>query len=359
MQAFNFDPAPTRIVFGAGRAVALGDEMARLGDGTVLVISTPRGRALAERLAATITARRTEFFDGAVTHVPSAVAESGLAAALTSGAASCLAIGGGSAIGLAKILARDLGLPYLAIPTTYAGSEQTAVWGVTDEDGKVTGTDPRVRPDTVIYDPELTTDLPAGTSIVSGFNALAHAVEALYDPGADPVTRWMAEEGARAMLRALPLVQRDGHDLRARTGALYGAWLCGAALGAATMGLHHKICHVLGGSAGLPHADTHAIVLPYVIAFNQSAAARVGEIIAEELGLSPAGESLRALANRLGVPLSLREIGLDESLLPELAERIAAAAPSNPRPVDRFQVADILAAAWRGDPASPVPDRGE
>jgi maleylacetate reductase len=265
-----------------------------------------------------------------------------------------VAIGGGSAIGLAKAVALTSDRPVVAVPTTYAGSEMTTIWGLTDGTAKRTGRDPRVLPVSVIYDPELTLALPVDISLTSGFNALAHAVEALYAPDRSPIVSLMAAEGIRSLTQALPEIVSASADLPAdlsvdpsavlgaRATAQYGAWLCGACLGATTMSLHHRLCHALGGTLDLPHAPTHTVVLPHVLAFNQEAVPEV-----------PAGP-LWELAGRLGAPRSLASLGMRESDIDLVADQVLAAPYANPRPVTRDALVALLHDAWSG--AAPATD---
>jgi maleylacetate reductase len=307
----------------------------------------------------------------AVMHVPASAAGRARDVARDLRADACVAVGGGSAIGLAKAVALTSGLPVIAVPTTYSGSEMTPVWGLTEDGVKRTGRDRRVLPASVLYDPELTLSLPAETSGVSGLNALAHAAEALYAPDASPVTSLLAEEGARALRVSLPRVTDRPDDLDARTGALYGAWLCGSCLGATTMSLHHRICHALGGSLGLPHAPAHAVVLPYVLAYNLAGAgpqagrarAALGRALQEQTnggasspadGRHPADpvRALLALNRRVKAPASLAELGMRAEDAGQVAEQVARAGGANPRQFSAESVRTLLLAAQRGaDPA--------
>src|ERR1700754_856415 len=261
-----------RVRFGAGARAVLGEELAHLGLRRVMLVTTPGRQEAAAALSEALGDAHAGTFPEARMHVPVELAERAAQRASELGADACVAVGGGSAIGLGKAIALKHGIPVVAVPTTYAGSEMKSIWGLTDAGGKRTGRDPRVLPASVVYDPELSTALPLRTSVTSGLNAVAHAVEALYAPDASPLVTLMATEGIRAMLPALQALAWNEVDPNARTEALYGAWLCGVCLGATTMGLHHKICHVLGGSLDLPHAATHAVVLPYVLGLNQAAA---------------------------------------------------------------------------------------
>lgn len=348
MLAFVHQSYPTRVVFGAGTIACLGDEIARLGMRRVLILCTRSGKAEATRIAAGLGDQVAGAFAGAAMHTPVAVTEEAMRHLATIGADGLVALGGGSAIGLAKAIASRTGLAQIALPTTYAGSEMTPIIGETSDGGKVTRRDEKIRPATVIYDVDLTMSLPVAVSMASGANALAHAVEALYAPDANPLVSLMAEEGLRAVAGALPVIATEPFDRAARSDALYGAWLCGTCLGAVAMGLHHKLCHVLGGLADLPHAETHAVILPHVVAFNQSAAPQAMARIARALGTADAVPGLERLFDSLAVPRSLRQLGMPGEAIEAAAEAATAAPYPNPRPVDRPAVRDLIARAWAG-----------
>jgi len=289
-----------------------------------------------------------------VMHVPIESAREARAEAQRLGADCAVAIGGGSTTGLGKAIALDSGLPILAIPTTYAGSEMTPIYGITEGGEKKTGRDPRVMPKTVIYDPELTVTLPAGLSVTSGLNAIAHAAEGLYAHDGNPIIGLMAEEGIRALARALPVIQRSPADIEARSDALYGAWLCGVVLGQVAMGLHHKLCHTLGGSFNLPHAETHTVVLPHALAYNAEAAPQAMAAISRALanasghasGNAPA--AVQRLARALGAPTSLKAIGMPAEGLDRAADLAAKTPYPNPRPLDRAALRALLQRAYDG-----------
>jgi maleylacetate reductase len=348
---FAYTSLPMRVVFGPGVVRRLPDEVAGLGLGRVLVLCSPEQEATGKLVADALGDRCAGVLPEARMHVPVEVAHRARDVAADLGADGCVAVGGGSAIGLGKAVALEHGLPVVAVPTTYAGSEMTPIWGLTEGGAKRTGRDPRVLPVSVLYDPELTLTLPAGLSATSGMNAVAHAVEGLYAPDASPVVSLMAEEGARALAAALPAVVADGADLEARSEAQYGAWLCGAVLGATTMSLHHKLCHALGGTLDLPHAPTHTVVLPHALAYNQPAAPRAVAALSRALGgaADPARE-LWELAGRLGAPRSLRELGMAEADVARIAGEAVATPYANPRPVTTEAVTALLHAAWAGDP---------
>jgi maleylacetate reductase len=268
----------------------------------------------------------------------------------TAEADGVVTLGGGSATGLGKAVVLRTGLPLLAIPTTYAGSEMTPVYGVTTAAGKQTGRDDRALPRTVIYDPELTVTLPAPVTAASGMNALAHCAEALWAPGASPLTGPLALDGARALAEALPALMTEPLQLVARSRALAAACQGGAVFALAGSGLHHRLCHVLGGRYDLPHAETHAVVLPHVVAFNEPALGGVAARLAVAVGSGRASSGLHDLAVRLGLPTGLAQLGLPEAAVDEVAAEVAAAPPANPRPVTEAALRSVLRAAWEGDP---------
>jgi maleylacetate reductase len=349
--AFTHDQAASRVVFGAGSLERLSEELARLGAHAALLLSTSGHAVQAEKLADRLGTRCVGFYPRAVMHVPIETARGARRIAAERHADSYVAIGGGSTIGLAKAIALETGYPIVAVPTTYAGSEMTSIYGVTEAGVKKTGRDSKVLPRTVIYDPTLTLTLPPSVAGPSGMNALAHCMEALYAPDANPVTSLLAAEGMRALAGSLPIVVATPDDLDARSDAQYGAWLAGASLNATTMGLHHKLCHTLGGSFNLPHAEVHAVILPQVAAFNRDAAPDAMRIAAEALGAIDAARALFDLASRLRTPLALKDIGMPADGLDRAAKLAAASSYANPRPVDYAAVRALLERAFNGVPA--------
>ncbi|HTS53761.1 MAG TPA: maleylacetate reductase [Burkholderiales bacterium] len=349
MRAFVFNSQPSRVVFGLGALDRLGEEIERLGAKRALVLSTPEQRASAEDIAARLGARAAGVYDKAVMHVPIETAEAGRAEAARLGADCCVAVGGGSTVGLGKAIALTSELPVVAIPTTFAGSEMTPIYGITAQGQKKTGRDPRVLPKTVIYDPRLLLTLPARIAGPSGMNAIAHCVEALYAQDANPINSLMAEEGIRALAASLTTVVREPQNLEARGEALYGAWLAGACLGQVGMALHHKLCHTLGGSFNLPHAETHTVILPQATAYNFDAAPEAMTRIARSLGsIDPAG-ALYDLARAIGAPVALKDLGMPRDGL-ERAARLATENPYyNPRPVTYEAILALLTAAYHGE----------
>ncbi|HST67736.1 MAG TPA: iron-containing alcohol dehydrogenase [Mycobacteriales bacterium] len=319
-----------------GAAAAVLAELDRLAPRAVMVVGGQRQGALLAALAGRTALRWTEVTQ----HVPVALADRARAAAAEHDVDVVVAIGGGSAIGLAKAVALDRPVRIVAVPTTYAGSEATNVWGLTDAAGKRTGTDDRVLPETVVYDPALVASLPPALAAASALNAVAHCVDSFWGPAADPIDAALAGEGLRALAAGL----RDGDP----AGLQYGCYLAAVAFASAGSGLHHKICHVLGGRFDLPHAATHAIVLPYVLAFNAPAAPGAVARIGTALGVRDAVAGVRELNRH--APRALREIGLAEADLPAaVAAVLPVVPPSNPRPVDAAALHRLLLAAWAGD----------
>ncbi|HUF19172.1 MAG TPA: maleylacetate reductase [Burkholderiales bacterium] len=348
MRSFVYQGQPSRVVFGAGSLDRVGDEVDRLGVKRALVLSTPEQRSGAEDIARRLGARAAGVYDRAVMHVPLETAEDARRLAAELGADCCVALGGGSTIGLGKAIALVSGLPILAIPTTFAGSEMTPIYGITEKGQKKTGRDVRVLPKTVIYDPELTRTLPAKIAGPSGMNAIAHCVEALYAQDANPIASLMAEEGIRTLAASLPAVVRDADDIEARADALYGAWLAGTCLGQVGMALHHKLCHTLGGSFNLPHAETHTVVLPHATRFNCDAAPEAMRRAGRALGSGDPAGALWDLARAVGAPLALKDIGMPADGL-ERAARIATENPYyNPRPVRYEDLLALLEDAYHG-----------
>ncbi|UZX03313.1 maleylacetate reductase [Arthrobacter sp. CDRTa11] len=349
-----------RVLFGAGKAAAhLSAEVGRLGAGRVMVIAGSSEAPLVEKLCAGIDV--VLYYNDVAPHVPVGKAEKARAAALAHGIDLVVCVGGGSTTGLAKAIALTTHLPIIAVPTTYAGSEATNVWGLTEASRKTTGVDDHVLPVSVIYDAELTLSLPAGLSVASGLNALAHCIDSMWAPRADPINQALAAEGIRALAGGLPLIKHNPQDLAGREQALYGAYLSAVAFASAGSGMHHKICHVLGGAYNMPHAETHAVVLPHVLAYNAPFAPDAERRIAAALGTADAVAGLEALRSVLAAPTALKDHGLAEAAIPQAVELILPAIPgSNPRPVSAMELEHLLRAAYVGTtPAAPSMPRKE
>ena len=347
---FVYQAAPARVIFGAGSLQHLEREVLMLGAERALILCTPEQRPGAQAIMERLGSRAVGVFDRAAMHVPIEVAREVRQIAQACAADCAIAFGGGSTIGLGKALALESDMQILAIPTTYAGSEMTPIYGLTENGLKRTGKDARVLPKTVIYDPELTLTLPVGLSVTSGINAIAHAAEGLYANNANPIMNLIAEEGIRALASGLPGIYSNAADIAARSEALYGAWLCGMVLGNVGMALHHKLCHTLGGSFNLPHAQTHTVVLPHALTFNAPFAADAMHRMARALGTNDAAQGIYDLARANGAPLTLRELGMTEADLDKAAE-IASANPYwNPRPISRDAMRGVLQNAFDGTP---------
>jgi len=352
-KAFTYQATPSRVVFGAGSLERLGEEIERLGARRALVLCTPEQEESAQRVAGLLGNRAAGIFAKAVMHVPIETARAAREEAARLGADCAVAIGGGSTTGLGKAIALESALPILAIPTTYAGSEMTPIWGITEAGVKKTGRDARVLPRTVIYDPLLTLSLPYGMTVTSALNAIAHAAEGLYAHDGNPVVALMAEEGIRASAAAIASLKAAPGDLPARSDALYGAWLCGTVLGSVAMGLHHKLCHTLGGSFNLPHAEVHTVILPHALAYNAAAAPEAMARVARALGADHGTHAARAvfdLASRHGAPTSLAAIGMPADGLDRAADLAASTPYPNPRPLERAALRALLQRAYDGVP---------
>ncbi|MDX2604963.1 maleylacetate reductase [Streptomyces caniscabiei] len=357
LPSFEHESLTQRVVFASGRAAErVRAEVRRLGASRVMVIAAPAEAELAWEVTADLPV--VLRWDEVVMHVPVDVAERARAAAAAHRVDLLVSVGGGSTTGLAKAIALTSGLPILAVPTTYAGSEATSVWGLTERAHKTTGVDARVLPRSVVYDATLTVSLPVRMSVASGLNALAHCVDAMWGPRADPIDRALAGEGIRALAAGLPAVVADPVGLPGREQALYGTYLSAVAFSSAGSGLHHKICHVLGGRYDLPHAQTHAVVLPYVLAFNAPAAPESEQRIAAAFGSDSAIEGLQRLRRDVDAPKALRDFGWAEAEVDDAVEAVLDAVPDgNPRPVRAEDVRRLLRAAWQGaDPRTVTDD---
>ncbi len=356
MQDFVYNGQAARVVFGAGALQHLEREMDVLGAQRSLVLSTPEQAHQAQMVADRLGARAVGIFPHAVMHVPVETARDARDAARRLGADCAIAIGGGSTTGLGKAIALESGLPIVAIPTTYAGSEMTPIYGITEAGLKKTGRDPRVLPRTVIYDPDLTLTLPVAMSVTSGMNAIAHAAEGLYAQDSNPVMDLMAEEGIRALAQALPQIRQRSDDREGRANALYGAWLCGTVLGNVGMALHHKLCHTLGGSFNLPHAETHTVVLPHALAYNAAAAPHAMQRIAKALGVDSsansttisAAQAVYALAKNNGAPVALKDLGMKAEDLDKACDIAMQNQYANPRPLERVALRQLFQNAFDG-----------
>ena len=350
VDAFTYTGLPARVIFGFGTLSRLKAEVERLGAQRALVLSTPPQQPLAEGVSTLLGERSAGVFADAVMHTPVEVTERAIQVVRDLQTDCTIALGGGSTIGLGKAIALRTDCLQIAIPTTYAGSEMTPILGEMKDGVKTTQRTLRVLPETVIYDVDLSLSLPPGLSGTSGINAIAHAVEALYAQDRNPIVSLMAEEGIAALARALPIIAEHPGDRSARADALYGAWLCGVCLGSVGMALHHKLCHTLGGTFDLPHAQTHTVVLPHVTAYNAPYAPKAMARIAKALGAQDAAQGLHELSARVGAQRALKDLGMPREGIERAADLAVTNPYWNPRPIERGAVRDLIARAWAGDP---------
>jgi len=348
MQPFVYEALSQRVVFGFGTIAQVADELDRLGLARALVLSTPQQEDSAQAMAEAIGSRAAGIFAGAAMHTPVDVTEAALAKAREVNADSVVSVGGGSTTGLGKAIALRTDLPQIVVPTSYAGSEATPILGETKAGLKTTQRSMKVLAEVTGYDVDLTMTLPAKMTVTSGLNAIAHSVEGLYTKDRNPIISIIAEQGIAALARALPVIHRDGSDREARSDALFGAWACGTVLGAVGMALHHKICHTLGGSFDLPHAETHTVILPHATAYNERAVAADLAPVAKIFGAASAAEGLWTFARDLDAPMTLAEIGMKEEDLDRAAEIMAQNPYWNPQPLVQEELRALLDDAFYG-----------
>ena len=348
MLNFNYQALPWNIVFGAGSLQQLPEQLDKLGYGRAVVLVTPQQVAQGQKIMDLLGDRAVSLFDQAVMHVPATTVEQAIEEVQRVNADCSVSIGGGSTTGLGKALALKLDLPNIVIPTTYAGSEMTNIWGITDNDRKVTGRDNKVVPTLTLYDPELTLSLPSKFAGPSGLNAMAQAVVNVASLEANPMVSLMALEAVRALSRSLPEIIASPDDMDARSDALYGACLAGASLGTGVTSLHHRLCHTFGGTFNTPHAETHTILLPHSVAYNAKATAEGTAKLADALGVENVAIGLMDLAKAVGAPTSLQEIGIAETDLDKAAEVATENPLNNPEPVTRERIRALLGNAYHG-----------
>ena len=350
MDAFLDSALRGRVLFGVDTIRQLPEELARLAGKHALIISTPQQRDQAEMLGDLVGDSVAAIFSGAAMHTPVEVTAETIRIVEEKQIDCLVAIGGGSTTGLSKAIAYRTGLPQIVIATTYAGSEMTPILGQTEGGVKTTLKDKKILPEIVIYDVRLTLSLPPDMSGTSGINAIAHAVEALYAENKNPQTSLVAEEGIARLARALPTIAGDPQNMDARTDALAGAALCGQCLASVAMALHHKLCHTLGGSFDLPHAETHTAVLPHATAYNAEADPLAMEQISRAIGAASAPTGLYELGHAVNAKMALRDLGLAESELDRATDLAMQKPYWNPRPVKRDAIRDLLQMAWSGKP---------
>jgi alcohol dehydrogenase class IV len=349
MQPFVCDLPAYRVTFGAGSIAKLADEVKRVGGTKAIVISMPAEARFAEDAHSRLGPLSAGVYAGVVAqHVPVEMLRDARAHAQKVGADCYVVIGGGSTVGVGKGIALETGMPIVAVPTTYAGSEMTPIYGITEAGVKKTGSDRKVMPRSVIYDVNLTLSLPPHIAAPSGMNAMAHCVEAMYAENANPIVSLLAEEGIRALGRSLPLVVQEPGNVEARSDAQYGAWLGGTVLGAVGMSIHHKLCHTLGGSFNLPHAETHTVILPHATAYNREAAPEAMKRIAAALGAKDAAGGIYDLIGKIGAPRALKDIGMPADGLDRAADLAMQNRYYNPRPLERDGIRELLQRAYDG-----------
>ena len=354
------DILPLRVVFGCGSLAELPAELERMDAERVAVVTSPGRRAQGDALCAQLGSRSAGVIAEALPHVPDEAVERGVERARELDAGALVAIGGGSSIGLGKVIAARTGALLVNVPTTYSGSEMTDVYGITAGGRKRTTRDGKAGAALIVYDPELTLSLPTAASVASAFNAAAQAAAQLYAPGGDPAFVAVALEALRRLFEGMPAVAADGSDLGARTELMRGAYLAGLALrqgiaGGGGLTLHHKLCHLLGGAAGLPHAETHTVMLPQVLDFLRGSIPAAMRQVAEILGTEDAAVGIFDLAERVGAPTSLTALGLEEAQVDGLLEPGMEYAEMGPRRFDRAGLRALLVSALEGRrPTSPL-----
>ena len=348
MQPFSYTALPGKVIFGSGTLARVGEEIRALGCSRALLLSTPQQIGQVQALRDQLGDLAVGLFSDATMHTPVDVTERAMVYAQQVRADCVVALGGGSTTGLGKAIAVRTDLPQVVIPTTYAGSEATPILGETKDGLKTTQRGMKILPEVIVYDVDLTMTLPPGMTVTSGMNAIAHAAEGLYAKDANPIISMIAEDGVRAIARALPRIIADPSDREARSDALYGAWACGVTLGAVGMSLHHKLCHTLGGTFDLPHAETHTVVLPHAMAYNAPAAPEAMRRLAAAIGAPNAPQGLFDLAKSLGAPTSLKELGMPESGLDRVVELALSNPYWNPRPLEAAPMRRLLEDAFHG-----------
>lgn len=348
MMEFIYNGLPSRVIFGAGKRAQVQAELEHLGIKRAIVLSTADQSTTGALFAQMIGDRLGAIFPGAKMHTPVDVTESAMLQMTQMNCDGILSVGGGSTIGLGKAIAYRTDLPQVVVPTTYAGSEMTPILGQTEKGLKTTLRSEKVLPETVIYDPELTKTLPDFITGPSGMNAIAHSVEALYAQDTNPIISMMAEASIKALAEALPVLIKDGDDMEARNKAAYGAWLAGACLGSVGMAIHHKICHTLGGTFDLNHANVHSLMIAYSTAYNRADAPEAMAAIKRALVSDDAAVGLFDLMQSVASVKSLKEMGMTEADLEKAAEIAVQNPYYNPRPVTKDGVRDMLQAAFEG-----------
>ncbi len=345
---FTYHSDPVRIVFGAGAIGALAAEADFHKMSRLVVLCSKSRTDFARRVTAGVADSNVAISDVSEPNMPREAFERFLADLKRHNADGFVVVGGGSPLGLAKAAAASTKLPYIAIVTTYSGSEMAARWRIGVAADRISGESAASLPATAIYDPELTLDLPARMSAASGMNAMAHAVESLYGIDTNPVVVTMAEEAVRRLGAYLPRVVADPRDLEARTEVMYGAWL--AANFRSAVGLEHAVAQRVRQWFNLDHAYTHAVATPYAVGFNSAAAPDAMARIKRALGAADAARGLYDLNVRLGVPTGLSGLGMREQDIDKAVEVVSAVRIAHPRPVSKADLANVIRQAYFGEP---------
>jgi maleylacetate reductase len=345
---FTYQSDPIRIVFGAGAVAALRDEADLHKISRLVVLCSPSRADVARRVTASVAERCAALCDASAPNMPREAFDRVVADIERHRADGFVVIGGGSPIGLAKAAAVATKLPYIAIVTTYSGSEMAPRWRIGIADKQESGDSRTALPATAIYDPELALDLPVRMTAASGMNAMAHAVESLYGPDTNPVVQAMAEEAVRRIGSSLPRVVQSPRDLAARTDLAYGAWL--AANFRAEVGLEHAIAQRVRQWFDLDHAHTHAVATPYAVGFNAVAAPEAMTRIKRALGVPDAARGLYDLNARIGLPTGLKGLGLREDDIAKAVEVVAKVKIDHPRAVTKSDLAEVIRQAYFGEP---------
>ena len=345
---FAANIAAVRVSFGPGVRHKVAEEIERLGAKRALILATPHQADTALVFTEDVGALAAGVFTRAAMHTPVDVTKEAMAHVEEIRADCLVAVGGGSTTGLGKAIAYRTDLPQIVVPTTYAGSEATPILGQTEGGRKTTLSSPKVQPEVILYDAELVATLPVAMTVTSALNAIAHAAEGLYARDRNPLSTALAVEGMRAFASALPRVTAAPDDLDARGETLYGAWLCGTVLGQVGMALHHKICHTLGGSFDLPHAETHSVMLPHAIGCNAAAVPDQLASVSEIFGGGTPGKALHEFAARMGAPMTLEELGMQKTELDKASGIAMQNAYWNPAPLDRARIRSLLDDAFSG-----------
>jgi len=354
MESFEYNVNASRVIFGSGSINKLPLEITKVNCSAPLLLLTPRQSTQSDKfktILASGSIRLAGVFPNATMHTPTHITEQAVRMLKDTSADCVVSVGGGSAIGLGKAVSIRTGVPHLTIPTTYSGSEMTPILGETHEGRKTTRSDKNILPATVIYDVDLTMTLPPSTCVVSGVNAIAHAIEALYAKNTNPIISLLACDGVKALAESLPQIVNEPSSRPARERALYGAWLCGTCLGSTSMALHHKLCHTLGGSFGLKHAETHTVVLPHALSYNAPA---IPDLMAKLATLFPdsQGDALKgldSLLSELDAPRALKDLGMVEEDIDKATDIAMGNRYPNPRGLERKPIRELIRRAWSGE----------